>query len=238
MLLENNSNNFIYGTHYSLIALSILTQRPIYSYSSFKNNCLNTNPFNYNNLLIKIILNNSHFTAILPLNLKKNYSEVPSNLNNGLKPKSSIKRKIDTIDIVTPEKPAKSFKKAFDPKSINIEQLDKYIIQLSSHLQGVVDSNIFSWRHEEYLRKSRGNSILDNCTGFQLFDHKQVLHINQELDIIKASKTSSNQIVNARNVLHNNYIANVLVPEILMLICCNEFNLTPDQVDDFFLIVI
>ena len=80
-LLENNANNDIWGNQFSLMALSILVKRPIYSYSSYKTNCLNTNPFNFNSLPIKIILNNSHYSAVLPINLSNNYGDISHSKN-------------------------------------------------------------------------------------------------------------------------------------------------------------
>ena len=181
---------------------------------------------------LKIFLNNYHFCAILPLNRKN-----PSNLNNGSRPKMASKRKVETVDIISPDKPQKKLKPSFDPKAISIEQLDSYVHQFWPHLQSIIDSKKDSWRHNEFLRKSYGNTKLDTCTGFQLFKQNQVVHISDKLFSINASESSSKRIVNAMNVLHSHYKANVLVPEILMLICCDAFNLTSDQVDDLFLLI-
>ena len=71
-LIENNANNDVWGTNFSMIALSFLVKRPIISYTAFINSCCYTNPFNYPSSSIKIILHNYHFSAILPLNICNN----------------------------------------------------------------------------------------------------------------------------------------------------------------------
>ena len=48
-----------------------------------------TNPLNSSSSPLKIILNNSHFTAILPINIQNNYGYVPLNIND-LKKKDSF----------------------------------------------------------------------------------------------------------------------------------------------------
>ena len=89
-LVENNGDNDVWGDHFSLMALSILIRRPIYTYSSYKNSCSNTNPFNYSSMPVKIILFNSHFSAIVPFNYFNNYGYVPI-IKNELNQRDSIK---------------------------------------------------------------------------------------------------------------------------------------------------
>ena len=59
-LIENNANNDVWGTNFSMIALSFLVKRPIISYTAFINSCCYTNivaailPFNYPSSPIKL----------------------------------------------------------------------------------------------------------------------------------------------------------------------------------------
>ena len=88
-LIENTANNDVWGTDITIISLSILVKRPIFSYTAYINSCLYTNPLNSSSSPLKIILNNSHFTAILPINIQNNYGYVPLNINE-LKKKDSF----------------------------------------------------------------------------------------------------------------------------------------------------
>ena len=99
-LIEDNANNDVWGTNFSIIALSFLVKRPIISYTASINSCIYTNPFNYPSSPIKVILHNNHFSAILPLNICNNYGDVPL-YRNELIIRNSVKRTFDTkIDSV------------------------------------------------------------------------------------------------------------------------------------------
>ena len=96
-LVENNANDLVFGNHFSLMSLSGLIQRPIYSFTPFVANCLTTNPFYYNKQPVKIFLFNSHFSAILPLNCKSIVGEIPVTKNEL---RNTIKRKIDSVELI------------------------------------------------------------------------------------------------------------------------------------------
>ena len=100
-LVERNACNDVFGDNFSIMALSILIGRPIYSFTPYgslvSNQCLNEEELL--RFPVKIFLYNFHFSAILPFNRFVNTGDIPLTIN-GLKLRTSIKRKIEEVDEV------------------------------------------------------------------------------------------------------------------------------------------
>ena len=64
-VIENNATNRIWGDTLSMLAISMLIKRPIYSYTPYSK--LKTNPNKYKTYPILIYLDHNHFSALLPL---------------------------------------------------------------------------------------------------------------------------------------------------------------------------
>lgn len=81
-LIETNAELGVWSTQYTLIALNILTARPIYSYSSYANNSISTNIFPTATAKpIGIAFNKDHFFSILPINNKATLAQPSAKAN-------------------------------------------------------------------------------------------------------------------------------------------------------------
>ena len=74
-LVKQNANLGEWGTDYSMLGLSILLNRPIYSLGRFANNCLNSDATSSGHAPLAIALTKNHFVGLLAQTFEATVSE-------------------------------------------------------------------------------------------------------------------------------------------------------------------